>query len=578
MRTRIPALLLGAALAVPALHAEMTAQQRLEDFDHFWKMYRDSYVFFELKKEDHDVNWEAIGAMMRSRLKKSKTDLDLYRAVTEAQVLLRDGHCYNGSFQKIRETEPVFFQRIQFTLAESNKVAVAAVPPGSPFAQAGIQPGDELLSWDGMTVRQLAKRSRRYSAASSPGMFWHGFARQLYIHEPLLGKPKKPEATLVFRNAEGEQVTVKSKWNVAPPTGPQEAPAMMGFAEGIPQDGINLDQAEMVAIQGPLPMDVRIWKELNIGYLSIETWMKTEDPIEQMEAAMKAVQGTDGLIVDMRDNGGGVGPWGVLFTNYFIKAKEGKEAPNDSWMDRLMSKAFFGAIFPQVTSEELEQIFRHPPTIQYILGQLGVEITVEEVTEKYFQNGEFQPFYLRLLLNERKNTIKPYLKPVYVLSNGGCYSTTDIFMTILNEFKRIKVVGTPNGAGSGSPIPFQLPNSGLTVYVPHARAYPPFGSMIEGRPLKPVLHVAPSLEDLRSGKDTVLNAAAKALYTELHPDFGFAGGLEGVAPEFQLPEGESILKTVKEKAIDWGNKSTPDWALDAKIRALKLKDIGARRR
>ena len=144
----------------------------------------------------------------------------------------------------------------------------------------------------------------------------------------------------------------------------------------------------------------------------------------------------------------------------------------------------------------------------------GLKVSVDEL-KKYFKDGQFEDFYVNLSLNNRINKIKPYSNPVYVLTfDGGCYSTTDICMTILAEFKRIKLIGTPNGAGSGSPIPFVLKNSGLQVYVPHARAFPP-RTMIEGRPLQPDVVLTQTKEDLVKGKNTVLTEAVRQLYEEI---------------------------------------------------------------
>ncbi len=562
MRNLLRSLLFGSAIVFQSLYADLTVEERVEDFQYFWQTYKDAYVFFDLKKEDYGIAWESVREQMLQRLEASESDMELYAAVTEAQAMLRDGHCYNGAFTKIRETEPIFFQRIQFRLVEGKRIAVAGVVAGTEFAEAGVEMGDELVQFDGKSIRQLASDYRPLQAASSEGQFWNSLASQLYIHSPLLGKPKSPKAKMVFRKADGQLVEVEARWNMAPATGAQKSTS--SFADDA---SVDLSQAEQIAIEGPLPMDVRIFKDVNIGYVAIETWMKTEDPIEQMEQVMTAMKGTEGLIVDMRGNGGGVGPWGVLFTNYFLNS--GAKSPNDSWMDRKLSKAFFRASFPQLGEKELEEVFTSPETIHYVLTKaFGLEVSLEEVQNEHFKDGRFQPYYLRLLLNERTNTVAAYDKPVYVLTDGGCYSTTDIFLTILDEFDRITIVGSPNGAGSGSPIPFTLPNSGLQVYVPHARAYPPFGSMIEGRPRQPDILVTQTMEDLRQGRDTVLITAAKALWEEINPAFSSFSN-----EAFELGAGDSIMNTLSEKTVDWGNIPTPDWAIDAKIRHKNIQEL-----
>ena len=110
-----------------------------------------------------------------------------------------------------------------------------------------------------------------------------------------------------------------------------------------------------------------------------------------------------------------------------------------------------------------------------ILNKLGVDMTLEEVKAQFVE-GEYTPFYHKMALSSYKPGISPYTKPVIALTNGGCYSTTDICLTLLDEFNRVITVGTPNGAGSGSPIAMKLPNTGVEVMVPHARAYPTFST------------------------------------------------------------------------------------------------------
>jgi C-terminal processing protease CtpA/Prc len=574
-------------LLVGSSFAELTTEQRVEDFEHFWNAYKNAYVFFELKKKDHGVDWDAIKGDFMDRMKNSESDLDLYAAVTEAQTLLRDGHCYNGSFSKIRETEKVYFQRIGITMVEGRKVVVFKVPADTEFEKAGIKPGYELVKFEGRTIRQMARAARKQIGASSESQFWAIFSGQLYIHSPLLGKPRSRKAEMIFRDPDGELVTVYSPWQSAPPTGVAAAETAWINDES----GVKLDEAVKQKVSGPLPIEVRIFEEANLGYVKIDSWMKTEDPIEQFEQVFDTIKDTEGMILDLRGNGGGVGPWGILFANYMIEkssdskvtkswiskvadwfkgkhkkdvevaeADPSEKVPNDSWFERKLSKIFFQAAFPQLTDEMLTEIFTKPEAMQVVLKKaFGMDVSMEEINSHY-KDGELEPFYVNLALNDRVNKIKPYLKPVYVLTDGGCYSTTDICLSILKEFERIKIVGTPNGAGSGSPIPFVLPHSKLQVYVPHARAFPPFGTMIEGRPLQPDTVITQTKEDLLVGKDTVLTEAVRQL-------------IEEVVGTISTFVDTSEVMPLTHKDIDWGNIPMPDWAIQATLEHIDRNNI-----
>lgn len=545
-------------LVLNLLFAELSVEQRLEDFEFFWQTYRNAYVFFDLKKKDYGLDWNEVHHIFTEKLARSKSDLELYAAVTEAQSMLRDGHCYNGSFAKIRETEKIYFQRIGFALAEGNKIVVEIVPQDTVFAEKGIQAGFELINFNGKSIRQLTAEARAYTPASSEGQFWSNFVRQLYIYNPLAGKPKSAKAELVFKNFEGKAIKVTAPWLSIAPTG------QAGLASTLAGRSISIDDAVWIDVEGPLPMEVRIFNDLNLGYIKIDSWMKTEDPIEQFEAVFSKIQDTDALILDFRNNGGGVGPWGVLFTSYLISATD--KQPNDSWMERNISKTFMRVSFPQLDEKAIEEIFTQPESMQYVLEKaFHISMTIEELME-YFVDGEFRDLYVKLLLNQRQNKIAPYLKPVYALTNGGCYSTTDICLTILEEFNRVKILGTPNGAGSGSPIPFVLPNSGLQVYVPHARAYPPKGTMIEGRPLKPLVRMTPSASDIAHQRDSVLSDAAAYIMQELNPFASFAG------TEIDI-DVEPVYSTIKEKEINWGQIPVPEFAVEAIVEQLRYNNI-----
>jgi C-terminal processing protease CtpA/Prc len=537
------------------LCAELSVEQRLEDFEYFWQTYRDAYVFFDLKKKDHGVDWNEAHHIFTQKLAASESDLELYAAITEAQSMLRDGHCYNSSFAKIRETEKVYFQKINFTLAEGNKIIARIVPEDSVFAEKGIKPGYELIRFDGKTIRQLAAEARAYIPASSEGQFWINMTRQLDIYNPMTGKPKSAKAELIFKDFNGKVIMVKAPWLSIPPTGKPE------ITSGFAGRSVSIEDAILQEVEGPLPIEVRIFEEQNIGYIKIDSWMKTEDPIEQLETVFTKVKDTDALVLDLRNNGGGILAWGILFTNYLI-AEEAGAQPNDSWLDRNVSKALIRVYFPQLDEKAIEEIFTNPETMKYVLEKaFGVTMTDEELM-KHFIDGEFRGLYSKLILNNRKNKITPYLKPVYALTNGGSYSTTDICLTILSEFKRAKILGTPNGAGGGSPIPFVLPNSGLQVYVPHGRFYPPTGTMIEGRPLKPAIRMTPSAADIAEGHDSVLSDTVNHIMQELNPFSSFT------ATEVDV-DVEPLYSTIKEKNTEWGNIPTPDFAVEALVEQIR---------
>ncbi len=561
MRLFIKNLFLGSMFCVSGLLAESSVENRVEDFEYFWNAYKRSYVFFDLKKADYGVDWDSIRDSFLKRVSETQNDRELFALITEAQTLLRDGHCYNQAVDLLLKTEPMYLLQMQFAVVEGNRVAVAKLHPESEAAQAGVKVGDELVQFGGKTIRQLARESRTLFAGSTESQFWNSMVGSLFYHNPLLGKPKSPKINMVFRNSSGETINVDSRWLVIQPAQTQNSVSSF-VDEG---RGILLSDAQRIEAEGALPMDVRVFTEENVGYIKIDTWMKHEDPKEQFEMAMTAVKDTDGLVLDMRGNGGGVSTWGVLFANYFIAGS--KEHPNQTVLERLLSETFFKVVFSGMKKEDLEPLLSSAEGIHALLTQgLKEEIDLEEV-QSHFKSGEYREFYRVFGLNDRTNAVETYTKPVYILMDGGSYSTTDIFITLMKEFGRATTVGVHNGAGSGSPIPFVLPNSGLSVYVPHGRFFPPSGSMIEGRPLEPDIRVSQSSEDLAIGKDTALTVALKALWEEINPS------MSGYSDSgFETGSSEVKYSTIVSDETPWTRIPQPDWLIQSNLEAQMFQD------
>jgi len=268
-------------------------------------------------------------------------------------------------------------------------------------------------------------------------------------------------------------------------------------------------------------MELKIFEENQIGYMKLSSFMKVEDPKPQFEKALELLEGTQGLILDLRGNGGGVAKWGYLLANYFVDNESPKI--NDGWIDVIYSKAYFQRFHnEQFTPQVLDELFSSPEGAAALFKQMGIELTEEEVA-KHFRDGEFFNMTRPTKLNHAVNDKPAYDKPLVVLMDGGCYSTTDIFMTALNDYDRAIFVGTPDGAGSGSPIPYVLKNSGFTAHISHGKFFTTGDVMIEGRPIQPDYLVSQTQEDVAVGRDTILQAGYQVLMEKIMPGSSFAG-------------------------------------------------------
>ncbi|MCX6620902.1 MAG: S41 family peptidase [Acidobacteria bacterium] len=102
-------------------------------------------------------------------------------------------------------------------------------------------------------------------------------------------------------------------------------------------------------------------------------------------------------------------------------------------------------------------------------------------------------------------------KPIYhgkvlVLTGTACASACEDFVMPMKHSGRATIVGSRTFGSSGQPFSHDFGN-GMSFRISSLRMYFPDGSEFEGVGIRPDIEVQPSLADLRSGKDVVLDRA-----------------------------------------------------------------------
>ena len=184
----------------------------------------------------------------------------------------------------------------------------------------------------------------------------------------------------------------------------------------------------------------------NIGYIQISSFIGSTTPNEFLEALEKTKK-TDGLIIDLRGNTGGLLPNAVFIANLFIP--QGK--------------------------------------IVSIVGRNGYRYDIQA------QDTEFG-----------------ISKPLVVLVDGGSASASEILSGALKDYHKAKLVGTKTfGKGMVQKI-IPLPNeTGLNLTV--AKYLTPAGIDINKKGIQPDITVNFTLNDMKNNNDVQLNMAKKVL-------------------------------------------------------------------
>ncbi len=163
-------------------------------------------------------------------------------------------------------------------------------------------------------------------------------------------------------------------------------------------------------ITGPFTNQIFVHNSKRIGYFRYSSFSSNFSDFD-LDFMMTRFSGTEGLIIDLRDNGGGITNNVFKLLNRFSKTKTlvgtcyEKNGPGHS--DFGMAYHMYGE--PAVND-------KGQPQIQFLD------------------------------------------KPIVILTNRSCYSATNMFVGFMSVYPNVKIIGDQTGGGGGLPTSYQLPN------------------------------------------------------------------------------------------------------------------------
>jgi carboxyl-terminal processing protease len=383
-------------------------EDRLRVFDQVWRAIYDNYY----DKRFRGVDWRLQREIFRPQAEAARNSVELYKVLRQMIGRLGDAHTRvympEEGFDRDRPagaTVGVAVRRIE------GKPVVTWVDPGSEAARQGIRPGFAVAQVDGLPVEKALERIRDEIIESSTQT-----ALEMQTYDRLFHGLRDTPLSVTFRDSEERPHTVT---------------LVRRFVEF---------QRRVIA-RKPLH---------NIGYIEITGFGPEIE--KDFESAMREAQGTRGLILDLRNNGGGFVATVAQLASYFLR--EGDD--------------------------------------------LGEFISRQgRAAARYAQRSEIN-----------------YQGELIVLVSARSASGSEIFAAAMQEQKRATIIGanpTTCGCLLGVSRTLKLIDGGkLNVSDSDYRTAD--GRRIEGAGIKPDLHLEIRIADLLAGRDRIFELAVDQMW------------------------------------------------------------------
>jgi len=402
---------------------KLTVNERVSGFVRLWSEVKYNFAFFD---QVPDLNWDTVLEEYLSRVMEEQSYGQYYRLLQRCIARLNDGH--TGVWPRVTTSAtdgpPLLIRPVD------GKAVIVDIGTSNEIRALELKRGDEITHVDGLTAQEkLEQDIYPYIFSSTPQ------GRDLEAYGKILEGPRDSSVNIRTRGSDGATRTLtlsrRSKWEDRPWT---QLP--------------NFEFREIS--QG-------------IAYLEIRAFA-SGDVVEQFDNIFHKVKKAKGLIIDVRDNGGGDTRNGSAIIGYLT--------------DRTLTGARW-------------------KTRQYMPS-----FRAWDYGEKWYE-GTHEPV--------RPGTPNPFLGPLVVLIGPGTASAAEDFLITLHHSRRATMVGEKTAGTTGQPLFVSLP--GGTARICTKRDTYPDGREFVGIGVIPNVEIRPTREDIYKGRDVALARAMDVITT-----------------------------------------------------------------
>jgi carboxyl-terminal processing protease len=400
---------------------ETVRMRRIASLARLWSEAKYNFVFLDQRK---NLDWDSMLELYLPRVMNAKSNDEYIGILKEAAALLNDGHTgVNGG---TATDQPAL--RIQPIEGRPILTAIGDVPR---LKAAGLKLGMELISVDGVPADAVRKKLEPVVGASTSQ------SRAQSVDAMLLSGAPHSTVNAVFRNTTGSTVDADFQRD-----------SMTLPAKAFPWRKASFEYRELPG---------------NIAYVALNSF-GSDNVVKAFDRNFDAIRKASGIIIDVRENGGGSSNYGYDIIARLI----GPDTilKTSTWRTRDYKPTF--------------RAWGRPETWH--------EGTHDDIKSR----GD-----------------NPFLGPVVVLIGPNTFSAAEDFLVPLKFAHRATLIGSPSGGSTGQPLGIALFQCSARICTKWDRF--PDGTEFVGVGVQPDIAIAPTIADIANSRDPALEKAQEFL-------------------------------------------------------------------
>jgi hypothetical protein len=433
----------------------LTNQQKIYGLSLFWKEASYNFAHWE---STGDLDWDSAYKEYIPRILATQNDFQYYQELQRFCALLKDGHTNvwmpPGLFKKHKD-------RLPFLMTEVDGRAI--VRNVDVLLADRVPVGTEILEIDGRPVQDIIEEDIiPLISTSAPHMYWETAVRSL----------SSVGAGILF-GAKGSTARLKI-----------QKPDSQVESIDVPRDHYERRVEWLVPIP-KVPLSEFRMLDDGVAYMALNDFSRSEI-VDEFRARLPDLAAADAVIIDLRRNGGG-------------------NSNNSS------------AIVGHFTSVPFKGASWRTPIHDSVFRAWGKASEGYDFLEKY-RDYYFGHVYRSVEATEHQPSDGIRLKaPTLILIGRKTASAAEDFLIMADEIDHLTTMGEPTHGSTGQPLSLELPGGG-SARISAKRDFYPDGREFIGRGVQPDILVKATVEDIRAGRDIVLDRALDYFVQGRAPD------------------------------------------------------------